>query len=182
VARDLITRFAAPTVDTTLPTGAPGLFTDAGAAFNPAAETGLASRLAVNAAADPAAGGALWKLRDGLGATVQGPPGNAALLTALRGQLTLAVNPASGGFEPGARSFSGLASDLLSRVSRDRTQAEAQQSFTAARYDSLRSDELALGVDTDQQLQSLLLIERAYGANAQVLRTVDKMIDIWLGI
>jgi hypothetical protein len=69
LARDLIARFANPSVDTTLTSGAPGLFTDAGAAFNAATETGLAGRLAVNAAADPANGGALWRLRDGLGAT-----------------------------------------------------------------------------------------------------------------
>jgi flagellar hook-associated protein 1 FlgK len=45
-----------------------------------------------------------------------------------------------------------------------------------------RADELAAGVDTDQQLQSLLLIERAYGANAQVIKTVDSMIKLWLGM
>ncbi len=182
LARDLIARFANPSVDTTLTSGAPGLFTDAGAAFNAATETGLAGRLAVNMAADPANGGALWRLRDGLGATTEGPPGESALLTALRGQLTAFLAPASGGFAPGARSFSGLASDVLSYVSRARTGAEAEQSYTAARYDSLRADELAAGVDTDQQLQSLLLIERAYGANAQVIKTVDSMIKLWLGM
>ena len=182
LARDLIARFANPSVDTTLTSGAPGLFTDAGAAFNAATETGLAGRLAVNTAADPANGGALWRLRDGLGATTEGPPGESALLTALRGQLTAFLAPASGGFAPGARSFSGLASDVLSYVSRARTGAEAEQSYTAARYNSLRADELAAGVDTDQQLQSLLLIERAYGANAQVIKTVDSMIKLWLGM
>ena len=182
LARDLIARFANPSVDTTLTSGAPGLFTDAGAAFNAATETGLAGRLAVNTAADPANGGALWRLRDGLGATTEGPPGESALLTALRGQLTAFLAPASGGFAPGARSFTGLASDMLSYVSRARTGAEAEQSYTAARYNSLRADELAAGVDTDQQLQSLLLIERAYGANAQVIKTVDSMIKLWLGM
>lgn len=182
LARDLIARFANPSVDTTLTSGAPGLFTDAGAAFNAATETGLAGRLAVNTAADPANGGALWRLRDGLGATTEGPPGESALLTALRGQLTAFLAPVSGGFAPGARSFSGLASDVLSYVSRARTGAEAEQSYTAARYNSLRADELAAGVDTDQQLQSLLLIERAYGANAQVIKTVDSMIKLWLGM
>ena len=182
LARDLIARFANPSVDTTLTSGAPGLFTDAGAAFNAATETGLAGRLAVNMAADPANGGALWRLRDGLGATTEGPPGESALLTALRGQLTAFLAPASGGFAPGARSFSGLASDVLSYVSRARTGAEAEQSYTAARYNSLKADELAAGVDTDQQLQSLLLIERAYGANAQVIKTVDSMIKLWLGM
>jgi flagellar hook-associated protein 1 FlgK len=182
VARDLIARFADPAVDATLAPGAPGLFTDAGAAFSALSETGLAGRLAVNAAADPARGGALWRLRDGLGATTEGPPGETALLTALRGALTKQISPASGGFEPGARSFSGLVSDVLSRVSSARIGAEADQSFAAARHDSLRADELAEGVDTDEQLQSLLLIERAYAANAKVIQTVDSMIQLLLGM
>ncbi|WP_374376590.1 flagellar hook-associated protein FlgK, partial [Tabrizicola sp.] len=44
VARDLVERFASPAVDPTLAPGAPGLFTDAGAAFDPLDEAGLAGR------------------------------------------------------------------------------------------------------------------------------------------
>ncbi|NBC95652.1 MAG: flagellar hook-associated protein FlgK, partial [Deinococcus-Thermus bacterium] len=60
LARDLVERTQDPTLDPSLPSGppaAPGLFTDAGAAFDaglPGAEAGLAQRLAVNAAVDPA--------------------------------------------------------------------------------------------------------------------------------
>jgi flagellar hook-associated protein 1 len=68
LARDLVQRFSDPAVDTTLATDAPGLFTDGGAAFAPEDETGLAGRLQMNAAADPQQGGALFRLRDGLGA------------------------------------------------------------------------------------------------------------------
>ncbi|MFN6978334.1 MAG: FlgK family flagellar hook-associated protein, partial [Gemmobacter sp.] len=75
LARDLVERFSEPAADPTLPAGAPGLFTDAGAAFNPALERGLAQRLAVNTLVDPAAGGALWRMRDGIGAPVPGPVG-----------------------------------------------------------------------------------------------------------
>ncbi|MEZ5910820.1 MAG: flagellar hook-associated protein FlgK [Paracoccaceae bacterium] len=78
LARDLVERMADPAVDPTLTPGDPGLFTDAGAAFLAADEVGLAQRLRLNALADPVAGGALWRLRDGLGATAQGPVGNAA--------------------------------------------------------------------------------------------------------
>ena len=71
LARDVIERFEG--IDPTLPAGAPGLFTDAGVAFDPLNEIGLSQRIAVNAAVDPDQGGALWRLRDGLGATAQGP-------------------------------------------------------------------------------------------------------------
>ena len=48
---------------------------------------GLSQRLRLNAAVDPAQGGALWRLRDGLGAAVPGVAGNSALLTALQEAL-----------------------------------------------------------------------------------------------
>lgn len=182
VARDLISRFADPSVDSTLPTGDPGLFTDSGSAFDPAAETGLAIRIAVNAAADPAAGGAVWRLRDGLGAMLEGAPGNTLLLNALRAALLAPVSPASGGFAPGERSASGLASDMLSRVSSARTRAEADQSFAKAKHETLRNDELAQGVDSDQQTQQLLLIEQSYAANAKVIAAVDEMLKLLLGM
>lgn len=181
-ARDLLTRFADPATDSTLPPGAPGLFTDAGIAFDPAIESGLAGRLTVNAAVDPDRGGALWRLRDGLGAPAPGAPGRSAQIDALRDALIRRQEPASGGFGPGARSLAGLVSDMLSGASTARLAAESAESFARAMYDGLRTDELAAGVDSDQQVQQLLLVEQAYSANAQVIRAVDEMINIWLGM
>lgn len=182
VARDLVGRFAAPGVDPTLASGAPGLFTDAGMAVDPLTEAGLAGRISVNAAADPAAGGALWRLRDGMGATAPGPPSASALLTNLRAALTAPRTPLSGGFEPGPRSLAALMSDVLSGVSSRRIGAEAEASFATAKSDALRVDELSLGVDSDREVQNLLLIERAYAANARVVKSVDEMIQLLLGM
>ncbi|HXI87377.1 MAG TPA: flagellar hook-associated protein FlgK, partial [Parvularculaceae bacterium] len=75
LAGDLIARFDG--IDATLAPGQPGLFTDAGALFNPANTLGISARIAVNGAVDPDQGGALWRLRDGLGAATQGPGGDA---------------------------------------------------------------------------------------------------------
>ncbi|MBY0422320.1 MAG: flagellar hook-associated protein FlgK, partial [Parvularculaceae bacterium] len=61
LAADLVQRFEES--DPTRATGAPGLFTDAGAAYASANEVGLASRLALNPAVDPDRGGALWRVR-----------------------------------------------------------------------------------------------------------------------
>ena len=82
VARDFVERFQDPSVDTTLGLGDAGLFTDDGAAFDPSNETGLSGRIEVNALVVPASGGALWRLRDGLGAAAEGPVGENALLGA----------------------------------------------------------------------------------------------------
>ena len=180
VARDLVERLAS--LDPTLAPGAPGLFTDAGAAFLPANEVGLAQRLKLNSAADPQQGGALWRLRDGLGATSPGPMGNSALLSALHGALTLHRQPVSGDFLPGLRSFAALTADMLSIAGTARLSADTEASFSAARSEGLRVQELQGGVDTDREMQDLLQIEKAYAANAKVIQTVDEMLDLLLGI
>lgn len=42
--------------------------------------------------------------------------------------------------------------------------------------------EKAGGVDTDQELQALLVIEKNYAANAKVIQTVDDMVSTLLGL
>lgn len=182
VARDLIERFQNPALDATRPPGAPGLFTDNGAAFDAANEAGLSQRLSLNAAVDPEKGGALWRLRDGLGATMPGAVGDARLLNALQSALTSLRDPASAAFMPGQRSLATLAADLLSGVAADRLTAEGEASYSGARADSLRSMEMQGGVDTDREVQTLLQIEKNYAANAKVVQTVDQMIKLLLGM
>jgi flagellar hook-associated protein 1 len=182
LARDLIERFADSGVDPTLAPGDPGLFTDDGGPFLAANELGLAQRLSVNAAVDPRQGGALWRLRDGMATATPGLAGNGAGLVALQEALTIARTPASAQFMTGARSFSALQSDLLSSIVADRLSAETEASYAAARTDALIQMELAAGVDTDQEMQSLLLIEQAYTANAKVIQTIGQLIDTLLGM
>ncbi|MCB1355968.1 MAG: flagellar hook-associated protein FlgK [Maritimibacter sp.] len=177
VARDLIERFEDPAIDPTLGAGDPGLFTDAGAALDTGSETGLASRIALNALADPDRGGALWRLRDGLGAAAPGDVGDSTLLQALNGALTGERVAGSGEFLGVSRSASGLAADLLSRVGMERTAAENRQSYAVAQQESLTAMELETGVDTDAELQKLMLIEQAYAANAKVISTIDAMLQ-----
>lgn len=182
VARDLVERFGSPTVDPTLAAGEAGLFTDAGGPVDPVLEVGLAQRLRVNDAVDPARGGALWRLRDGIGATAPGPAGQSALLGALHAALNARRTPVSGDFMAGGRTFATLASDLLSRVSTARLMAEAESSFAAARSDALLKLEFEMGVDTDAELQRLLIVEKAYAANARVVKAVDDMMTTILGM
>jgi flagellar hook-associated protein 1 FlgK len=177
VARNLVERFQDSGVDSTRAPGDAGLFTDGGTAFDTADELGLSSRLRINALADPSQSGALWRLRDGLGAIVPGDVGNAQLLQELNAALTNERVAASGGFLGAARSASGLAASLLSLVSAARLSSEASQSFSVSKQDSLTVLELEHGVDTDHEMQKLMLIEQAYAANAKVLMTVGAMLD-----
>lgn len=182
VARDLVSRFQDPAVDATRAPGAPGLLTDAGSAFAVSNEVGLSARLAMNAAADPQQGGALWRLRDGLGAATSGPPGNGTLLTSLHGALTASMPVASGTLGNGLRSFAALAADLSALSAANRVSAEADLGFARARADTLQDQFLADGVDTDQEMQKLLIIEQAYSANAKVVQTMDELINILMGL
>lgn len=177
LARNLIDRFADPSVDPTLGSGAAGLFTDAGAAFDAANETGLAGRIRLNALVDPAAGGEVWRLRDGLGAAVPGPVGDTTLLNALSEALTRDMTPASAALGTTARSASGLAAELLSRASTARVSAALRSTYTAAQHDSLSEAALSEGVDTDYEMKTLLQIEQSYAANAKVIRAIDDMMQ-----
>ncbi|MEL6594755.1 MAG: flagellar hook-associated protein FlgK [Pseudomonadota bacterium] len=182
VARDLIGRFESTAVDATRAPGDPGFFTDGGAALNIADETGLAARVKVNAALDPSQGGDLWRLRDGLGAAVQGAPGDSSRLTAMVDALQ-ALNPTqSGGFTTSARSLTGLNADFLSELGRQKLDTGSEVLFATTQQNGFRSAELENGVDTDQEMQKLLLIEQAYSANARVIQTVGEMIDALLRI
>ena len=176
-ARDLVERFSAPGLDATLPLGAPGLFTDAGAAFLPTDEVGLAGRLRLNAAADPTQGGALFRLRDGLGAVTEGPPGNGTLLDALHSALSASRPLSSTSFTAGNRNFAVLTGDLMSDASALRLSAQSEQSFSSARLTALTDLEAQNGIDTDQEMQQLLVIEKNYAANAKVIQAVNDMID-----
>jgi flagellar hook-associated protein 1 len=181
LARDLVGRFEAADATSAAPLGL-GLFTDAGAALDPAAEVGLALRLSVSPAVDPAAGGALWRLRDGMGATQPGDAGNTDELRRLAKALASPTLPASGTAHAIAKPFSGLAADFQTALGVKRQEAEARASHSAAKVDSLRELQLSGGVDTDAEMQKLLLIERAYSANARVLRAADDMLQTLLGI
>lgn len=181
-ARNLVERFQNPALDTTRAPGAAGLFTDAGAAFDPSNEIALTTRLSLNPAVDTAQGGDVWRLRDGLGATVPGNVGNAALLGDMIDALDTPNVATSGGFSSAARSADGLATDLLNKITVARNQSEARLSFNTAQNDSLRQMELAQGVDTDAEMQKLLLIEKAFAANAKVITAADEMMQLLINM
>lgn len=182
MALDLYERFADTGLDPTLTVGNPGLFTDDGLPFTAADETGLSARISLNALVDPQQGGSVLRLRDGLESVTTGPTGNASILIAMSEALTAARLPTSGAVTATSRSLPGLAADILSTVSTHRLSAEAETAFTSARYLALSDLEAADGVDIDAEMQSLLVIEKNYAANAKVIQTVDEMISTLLGL
>lgn len=174
VAADLISRFADPAVDPTLAAGDPGLLTDAGVAYDPANLVGLSQRVAVNAAVDPQRGGSLGRLRDGMQAGTAGPVGNPDQLNRFADALSERRSISAGISQSTAAGQIARIADLFAS---QRIRAEEQQSFATARRDTLLSAELATGVDTDFELQSLLRVEQAYAANAKVVETIQALMQ-----
>lgn len=182
VARDLVERFADPAVDPSLAAGDPGLFTDAGAAFNALDENGLSARISINRDVDPSLGGEAWRLRDGIGAATPGNVGDATLLQNLSGALATQRVPASGDFGTGALSAPDLMSAFLSQIASDLLQADQRQTFSVTRHEELVQLERANGVDSDAELQRLILVEQVYAANARIIETADQMLQDLLRI
>ncbi len=177
LARDLVERFQDPAVDSTLAVGDPGIFTDAGVAFDPLNEVGLSERLMINAAIDDRQGGESWRLRDGLNAAAPGDVGDSRQLQSLSEALLAQRVPASGSFGSGAFSMINLASTLTSQLGSDRAQAEQQQTYTSTRFNEVTQLVLNDGVDTDQEMQKLLLVEQTYAANARMIQAADEMME-----
>lgn len=182
LARDMVERFQDASVDATRAAGDPGLFTDQGTAFDPTNEVGIASRIQLNTAVDPNAGGAVWRLRDGLGAALPGAAGDAGLINDLRSALQAPRDISTGPFGPGSYAANDLLSTFGGALAASRSNAEAELSFASARFTELTELQLSQGVDTDQELQNLLVLEQAYAANARVIQAADDMLETLMRI
>ncbi|HHW35251.1 MAG TPA: flagellar hook-associated protein FlgK [Paracoccus solventivorans] len=176
-ALDLHDRFADSTLDPTLGASDPGLFTDAGALVLPPPAPGLAQRLTLNPALDPAAGGDIWRLRDGLRATAPGPAGASGLLVAMKDALGASRASTLPGLSARPRTAAVLASELTSLAASGRIDAERVLGAAAVQSSTYASLLQQDGVDSDKEMETLLALERAYASNARVLQAVDEMIQ-----
>jgi len=178
LAADLIGR--TPDPDPGFTTADPGLFTDAGAAFQPGVDdpTGLAGRIQLNALVDPAAGGDPARLRDGINAPTARPVADATFPRALLDGLTALADASATPGVTGNFSFAGRAGQVAELTATDRVTLEAEVSALGTAREALAGEESGqLGVDTDAELQRLIQIEQAYAANAQVIQTAARMLD-----
>lgn len=177
-AADLMARFEDPAVDPTLAVGDPGLFTDNGAALDLTVVEGLAGRIDVNVLADPTAGGDSARLRDGLQSAGPGPVASdvipRAMLDALTSSRAAAAIPGLDGNLTAAQIVSGIAEVTAIQ----RTTAENQLSVLSTTREALAVSEAEeIGVNTDEELQDLILIEQAFSANLQVIQTASRMLQ-----
>ncbi|QIE55390.1 flagellar hook-associated protein FlgK [Pikeienuella piscinae] len=177
LAADLIQRTQGLAADPTLAPGDAGLFTDGGAAYDPADLIGVALRLDVNPAVDPDRGGELFRLRDGIGAATEGDVGASAVLRGLQDALVAQVAAPSGSGLSGSRSAAGFAAEISAQLLTRAASAESEAVYQRGRADEFSDAQLArTGVDTDQELARLLVVEQAFAANARVISVVDELL------
>ena len=181
LARSIIVSFE--DADASLGPGDAGLFTDGGLAYDPASLTGLAGRIAVNDLVIPENGGALWRLRDGLGTVLPDHSGNTEQLGAF-----IDAMDAPQTYDPGTTLPSDitLADYVSSMIADQRSRyAAAEKDFenfaaSAGSIDDARLN--AQGVNIDDELQQLLMVEKSYAANSQVVSTLSNMLDTLLAV
>jgi flagellar hook-associated protein 1 FlgK len=181
MAKDLIERFQDPALDTTLAAGDPGLFTDNGAAFDPVNTLGIANRIELNTKVAMDGDAESWRLRDGLNAAAPGEVGNAALLDGYSTALEASKAISSVGLGTGIMSATTISGNLISRFAQHSALSDQALTYATNSFNEMSQMEKAQqGVDSDAELQNLMLIEQAYTANAKVMTVLDELMDTLL--
>ncbi|MET3414841.1 flagellar hook-associated protein FlgK [Methylobacterium sp. 1030] len=167
-----------------------GLFTHSGGPALPTTADlpGLASRIGVNAAADPSVGGDPFRLRDGgmnAGAgyayNADGAASFADRLQALQAALaTPRSYPADSGL-PVSGTLQAAASASASWLEATRKAASSQVDSEAAFLQSASTAlSNATGVNRDDETATMLQLEKSYAASAKLLATVNAMLQTLL--
>ena len=175
-ARGLVQSFE--NADASLVAGEPGLFTDNGSAFSTSNSVGLAGRLQVNDKLLATGALEVWRLRDGLGASAQGPASETNQINAFIAALDKPLSSASGTGIPTDVTIRDFAAEMITSQALERVRSEndfnAASSAAEVVMSARRNSE---GVNIDDEMQQLILIEQSYAANSRILTTVSDMID-----
>ncbi|KMO42011.1 flagellar hook protein FlgK [Methylobacterium variabile] len=166
---------------------AAGLFTAGAGGALPASQAGLATRISLNAAADPQAGGTVATLRDGgmNGSAYRANPGtDAAYADRLRDLASRLATARS--FDPGpslreTATLAGFAADSAGWLEATRKAASTDSAYQTTLL-SRASDALsnAVGVNGDDEIALTLQLERSYTASAKILTMVDDLLKTLL--
>ena len=177
MAAELIARFEDPAVDGTIAPGGTGLFTDRGLPLDPAADAGLAGRIAINALVTPDRPDQHWRLRDGLGAAGAGSGGDASLLLRYGDAFAERRQPVLAGLPDIGADLAGHAAALRSLVSADRVRADDRLGFARIEATTLAEGRDGGRVDIDAEMRRLVEVEQAYAANARIIQAVSDMMN-----
>ena len=178
-ARGLIQAFEG--ADASLAAGDAGLFTDNGSAFDPAKIDGLAGRIRVNNAVSHDGGSEVWRIRDGMAATGPGGAADPTQIQAFIDTLDTAVgaDPATG-LNAGV-TLANFGAEMVSAQSAERTRVENNYNAARSAAEMVQASRQNVeGVNIDEEMQKLMLIEQSYAANSKMLTAVAEMVDTLL--
>ena len=176
LAAGLVRMFEA--ADASLSPGEPGLFTDGGAAFDPSAQEGLAGRLAVNAAVVPSSGGSLWRISSGMSASEPAAGADSSQAAAFLGAFDAKLDfPSEGGLPASAR-IGDWATAMVSSQQADRVSAQNSARVSGTALSALQEARMNVhGVNIDDELMKMSLVEHSYQASSMVIKAVQEMMD-----
>jgi len=184
LAGNLIATFQ--TADPTVSAGQTGLFTANGAALDPtnsASIGGLASTISVNSRVDPTQGGSVWRISQGVQAATQSTTASNTTIIGFVDALQSAQSATAVG---GLRSATSL-SDAVSQVSgQQQSTSTTWTGLNTSRQQQATDAQTALsnqvGVNVDDQMQRLLIVQQTYQASAEVIQTASSMLNSLLSV
>lgn len=167
--------------DASLAVGQAGLFTDAGAAFDPMNVSGMAERLAVNDAVRPSAGGDLWKISSGIGATAPLPGADSTQVAAFMEAFSQDFSFGSSNALPASSTVGEFAVSMVSYQQAERVNAESETLVSKITFSTLQETRMNRdGVNVDDELMKISLVEHSYQASTAVITSVQEMLDTLL--
>jgi flagellar hook-associated protein 1 len=178
-ARLLIQNFE--TVDSSLGTTDAGLFTDNGSRFDATKLEGLAGRLSVNELVAPTKGAEVWRIRDGLGAVTQG---DAADTTQIQAMIEMFEQLVSVDNDTGLGAnitMGNLAAQMVAGQQSEHARAEVKLKSAKSAAEVVQSSRRSIeGVNIDDEMQRLAMIEQSFTANSKLLTVIMEMYDTLL--
>lgn len=189
IARGVVTAFAESDQTAGGAPDLPGLFTFPSAAGVPGGVTAnLSAVLQVNPAVDPAQGGAVARLRDGIngGVYTYNTSGGASFSDRLRGLVDGMAGNQSFDASTGLSTVSSLkefAAGSVSWIEGLRAGATRSADYETALL-SRASEALsnATGVNLDEEYAIQLQLEQSFGASSKLISVIDELFKTLLGI
>jgi len=180
-ARTLIQSFEE--IDTSLAADQAGLFTDAQNSFDPGTLEGLAGRIEVNELVQVAKSSEVWRIRSGLGATEEGDASDTTFIQAMIEKFEEIVDLEAGAGLGANIKFGNLASEIVANQHTERAWAETKFNSAKSAAEVIQASRRSIeGVNIDEEMQRLTMIERSFAANSRLLQVIGEMYDALLAV
>ena len=110
--------------------------------------------------------------------------GDSSVVTALAAKLTTGTSFASTGNLPASTtSFADYASNILSQNASAAAQTDNDHSFTLSLKSEIESRfGSESGVNTDEELSNMIVLQNAYAASGRIMTTVSQMFDVLISL